>query len=134
MSNGQKIVSNIYNDNNKVILLIYILDTFLPIAYVIFILMQHLVSVVSSSHRPCDITIQLHVDILSYGKYRCQNLFLQPQKLLTILQNNDAIKYISHYKKYGLNDYGQTGLWTNWFMAELSRKHYFLLPKFLLIV
>jgi hypothetical protein len=41
---------------------------------------------------------------------------------LRILQNNDAIKYISHYKKYGRNDYGRTGLWTNWFMAEMSRK------------
>ena len=34
-------------------------------------------------------------------KYRCKNLFLQPWKLLRILQYNDAIKYISHYKKYG---------------------------------
>jgi hypothetical protein len=43
-----------------------------------------------------------------------KNLFLQPWKLLRILQNNDAIKYISHYKKYG-----RIGLWTSHYMDEL---------------
>ena len=67
-------------------------------------------------------------------KYRCQNFFLQPWKLLRILQNNDAIKYISHYKKYGRNDYGRTGLWTNRYMDELvygrivSKAGYAIIP------
>jgi len=34
-------------------------------------------------------------------------------------ENNAAIKYISHYKKHGRNDYGRTGLWTNRYMDEL---------------
>jgi hypothetical protein len=80
---------------------------------------HHIVHVtLSSSHRPRDIIIitsstwHYHHSTARYFKfkYRCQNIFLQPWKLLRILQNNDAI---SHYKKYGRNDYGRTGLWTN---------------------
>ena len=55
---------------------------------------------VSSSHRPRDIIIitssmwHYHHSTARYFKfkYRCQNVFVQPWKLLRILQNNDAIK------------------------------------------
>jgi hypothetical protein len=58
----------------------------------------------------------LHLAILKF--------FLQPWKLLRILQNNDAIKYISHYKKYG-----RTGLWTNRYMDEMVYGLHFVLDQ-----